>query len=384
MEGYHCVRMEDFGARDAVPDEFCRRKVLESDIFVAIIGHLYGSVAQFSEKSYVEQEYDAAVAAGKPRLLFLAPDNFPIPANLIEPDDKREKQKLFRDRINCERIRDSFASPEDLAWRIVRAIHNWASDNARTDLDSIISRYHREVQAGAYDTASSIYVHDLEFILYYKLGETETCVELLSMLFPDGEERPTRISRADYQAGMLHALAICYYRLGQHRRALRLLERATRISEDLGHKDSIAAHLSAIGVADLSLGRLAEAERYQRQCLDMYRARPMLGALVQPHAAPRPHTRATRHENRRPGWPAPIAPKLCKCSSFPHAIRLPAWMYPGHNKPPLTYHQDKKRWKKDERGVVLRTVSRDQEFVLDADYYPKAYQWLAGLFKAAA
>jgi hypothetical protein len=64
--------------------------------------------------------------------------------------------------------------------------------------------------------------------------------------------------------------------------------------------------------------------------------------------------------------------------------RLPAWIYPGHNKPPLTYHRDKKRWKKDERGVVLRTVSRGQEFVLDTEYYPQAYKWLAGLFKVAA
>lgn len=64
--------------------------------------------------------------------------------------------------------------------------------------------------------------------------------------------------------------------------------------------------------------------------------------------------------------------------------RLPAWMYPFPNKPPLTYHEDKRRWRKEGRGTLLRTVDIGQEFVLDADYYPTAYQWLAELFRAAA
>ena len=63
--------------------------------------------------------------------------------------------------------------------------------------------------------------------------------------------------------------------------------------------------------------------------------------------------------------------------------RIPSWMYPFPNKPPLSRHGDRKRWKKDGRGVLLQTVDVGQEFVLDADYYPKAHQWLAGLFKAA-
>lgn len=64
--------------------------------------------------------------------------------------------------------------------------------------------------------------------------------------------------------------------------------------------------------------------------------------------------------------------------------RLPAWTYPFPDKLPLSHHKDKKRWRKDGRGVLLRTVGYGQEFVLDTDCYPKAYQWLAGLFGAAA
>ena len=64
--------------------------------------------------------------------------------------------------------------------------------------------------------------------------------------------------------------------------------------------------------------------------------------------------------------------------------RVPSWMYPFPNKPPLSHHDDKSRWRKDGRGCLLRTVDIGQEFVLDADYYPRATQWLAGLFRAAA
>ncbi|HYX24048.1 MAG TPA: DUF4062 domain-containing protein, partial [Thermoanaerobaculia bacterium] len=43
LDGFHCVRMEDFGARDWEADDFCRAKVSECDVFVGLIGHLYGS-----------------------------------------------------------------------------------------------------------------------------------------------------------------------------------------------------------------------------------------------------------------------------------------------------------------------------------------------------
>jgi hypothetical protein len=64
--------------------------------------------------------------------------------------------------------------------------------------------------------------------------------------------------------------------------------------------------------------------------------------------------------------------------------RLPSWMYPFPDKPPLSYHPDKRRWKKSGRKVLLRTVDIGQEFILDADYYPQAHKWLAGLFRAVA
>lgn len=140
LDGYTCIRMEDFGARDAMADDFCQAKAKECDVFVGILGHCYGSSPKGSEKSYTEQEYDAAVSAGKPRLMFLAPEDFPLPTNLREPDERWNKQRAFRDRVSAERIRDTFISPEDLARRVVQAIHNWELQQAAADQRPALAR----------------------------------------------------------------------------------------------------------------------------------------------------------------------------------------------------------------------------------------------------
>jgi len=61
--------------------------------------------------------------------------------------------------------------------------------------------------------------------------------------------------------------------------------------------------------------------------------------------------------------------------------RLPKWFYPSRGRPPLTYHSEKGRWgKPDSKWVMLETVRRGQEFVLDCDYYPEAIGWLKDIF----
>src|SRR5258708_7604881 len=56
---------------------------------------------------------------------FLPPKDFPFPASLIESDDKRVKQRAFRDRAVKGVIRQTFTSPDDLAAQITQAIHVW-------------------------------------------------------------------------------------------------------------------------------------------------------------------------------------------------------------------------------------------------------------------
>lgn len=63
--------------------------------------------------------------------------------------------------------------------------------------------------------------------------------------------------------------------------------------------------------------------------------------------------------------------------------RLPDFFYPIRGAPPLSYHSDLGRWQKDNKDVLLNTVGRGQEFVLDCEHYPKVLDWLIEIFKEA-
>ncbi len=120
-----CVRMEDFGARDQVPDALCREKVAGCGVLVGLIGGLYGSSPPGLLTSFTEREYEAAVAAGIPRLMFLSSEDFPLPRSLREPDELNERLERFRQRVQEEETVDFFdGNPDALATRVVAALRN--------------------------------------------------------------------------------------------------------------------------------------------------------------------------------------------------------------------------------------------------------------------
>ena len=93
LPGFQLVKMEDFGARDANAKDLCARLVRECDLLVGLMGHYYGSCPPGETISFTELEYRTATAAGLPRLMFVAPDDFPIPARLRESDASFERQQ---------------------------------------------------------------------------------------------------------------------------------------------------------------------------------------------------------------------------------------------------------------------------------------------------
>jgi hypothetical protein len=130
MDGYDCVAMEKWGARAWEASEFCAAKVRECDLFVGLVGHFHGSCPPGSEKSYTEIEYDAAEPSK--RLMFMAVDDFPLPANLRESQSQWDRQRAFRERVNHGEIRERFCGMEEegLATKVVVAIGNWSGDTA--------------------------------------------------------------------------------------------------------------------------------------------------------------------------------------------------------------------------------------------------------------
>ncbi len=59
--------------------------------------------------------------------------------------------------------------------------------------------------------------------------------------------------------------------------------------------------------------------------------------------------------------------------------RLPKWFYTKNEEAKLTYHKSERRWKLDGDSVLLSSVGRGQEFVLDTAHYPEAESWLISL-----
>ena len=133
LPGFQLIKMEDFGARDANAKDLCARLVRESDLFVGLMGHYYGSCPPNEAVSFTELEYRTAKDAGLPRLMFAAPDEFPIPASLRESDASFERQQALRREVMSERVVASFATPEQLASAVTKALFVWHEERRRAE-----------------------------------------------------------------------------------------------------------------------------------------------------------------------------------------------------------------------------------------------------------
>lgn len=60
---------------------------------------------------------------------------------------------------------------------------------------------------------------------------------------------------------------------------------------------------------------------------------------------------------------------------------LPRCFLPKDGRPRLTYHTKLRRWTPRGERVILESVARGQEFVLDSDQHPGLIEWVGSLFE---
>ena len=214
---FHCVRQEDFGAQDAGAVEFCRRKAQEADMFVGLIGLRRGwePDGDNAKRSITEMEHDWARDAGRPRYLWVAPDDFPVPGNTRESDELHARQMAFRKRVmgGGERIvsQKSFGSPELLASEIVEQL---LTQVVTTDLLALIrpeaaqpgqSAPSKEEQAPAIAAAIERLAEDkdVDLLALAKDPKGIDVAELEAMLMAreqelEAEARGMTVKRAEY------------------------------------------------------------------------------------------------------------------------------------------------------------------------------------------
>ena len=136
--GQHSIRMEVFGARPNDTTGVCRDEIDSSDAFLGIYAHRYGYVPPDSSISITEQEFDFAQERRKPTLCFMVDEEFPWSPKLIEPEPGQSKLKLFKQRVSTTFVRDTFTTPDDLAYKIASSLGRLLiTKKVKEELDSI-------------------------------------------------------------------------------------------------------------------------------------------------------------------------------------------------------------------------------------------------------
>jgi hypothetical protein len=132
--GHQVGHMEVFGARPEEPSDVCLSEIDECDLFVGIYAHRYGYVPDGSHLSITESEFDHARKNNKPAFCFLVDEDHPWPPKMIEKEPGRSKLSNFKAKIGSRLARDTFTTPDDLAYKVAAALGRYLStlDNAGT------------------------------------------------------------------------------------------------------------------------------------------------------------------------------------------------------------------------------------------------------------
>lgn len=129
--GFHPVQMGTFTANPLPPADFCRARIQDCDVFVAVIGFRYGSlVPELPETSYVDLEFREATRAGTPRLIFLLDDEAPVTRTMVDVDGRRIEE--FRQRLlTAGTVVHTFRTPGELGEAIIQALQELRAQAGR-------------------------------------------------------------------------------------------------------------------------------------------------------------------------------------------------------------------------------------------------------------
>jgi hypothetical protein len=134
--GHVVVEMVDFPAKDQPAAQLCAERAQSCQVYVGVLGTRYGSpVRERPEVSYTELEFEAATAAGLPRLMFLLDTraaDVGIPVGELTDHAFGARQEAFRSRVQASGlVTQSFASPDQLGRLVERSLKELAEKDRR-------------------------------------------------------------------------------------------------------------------------------------------------------------------------------------------------------------------------------------------------------------
>ena len=127
--GHIPVGMEMFSAADEEQWKLISRQIDQSDYYVVIIAHRYGSVV--GKKSYTEKEYDYAVKKDVPVIGFVIDNSARWPKDKIETDAKKIKCiDLFKEKVKRKTV-GFWSEKDELCGKVSRALSKLITTNPR-------------------------------------------------------------------------------------------------------------------------------------------------------------------------------------------------------------------------------------------------------------
>lgn len=102
----------------------------------------------------------------------------------------------------------------------------WQDVEGLEDLTPAIELFRSLIGLERYQDAFQVFRDHLEYAIYFRLSASRQVVEILELLFPDGETEPPRLSSLWAQSFVINAMAVAYDYVGEPERALSGYRRA--------------------------------------------------------------------------------------------------------------------------------------------------------------
>jgi hypothetical protein len=126
MSGYSFCGMEHFSSNQLPPLDVCLQTLESCDVYVGIIGGLYGSSPPRRKLSYTELEYNYSRSLGIYHIILVISDNAQISISHVERDPNRiTRLERFRARVINKHTVQDFTDANEAAWKILAALRNY-------------------------------------------------------------------------------------------------------------------------------------------------------------------------------------------------------------------------------------------------------------------
>ena len=132
------------------------------------------------------------------------------------------------------------------------------------DVRPQLAEFELRCDTGDYDTAAAV-LTDIDFDYLRVWGHNRTLLELYGRIHG-------RITDPTLNSVHLTSLGLCYYRLGDYRRAIELHTEALAIDREIGDREGEGANLGNLGLCHSSLGDYRQAIELHTQALAIARS----------------------------------------------------------------------------------------------------------------